>query len=127
MRIQKLILSLLFACGKISQTHCQNILQPVEVIPVTDLATATTMTDMKPEVLAPASSSSTSTSKKKGNDDEDDPVASFIIGLIMVIAAFPTIWMNERRQVRQFKFIKKAEASCNKVENANKIDDSLDY
>lgn len=39
----------------------------------------------------------------------------------MITAAFPIVWMNERRQVRMYKLISKAENDC--VDLTETIDD----
>ena len=36
-------------------------------------------------------------------------IFEFLLGICMITAAFPTIWMNERRQVRFYKLTAKAE------------------
>lgn len=48
-------------------------------------------------------------------------IAEFLIGICMIAAAFSMVWMNERRQVRMYKLISKAEADC--VDIHDSIDD----
>ena len=45
----------------------------------------------------------------------------FLLGICMITAAFPTIWMNERRQVRFYKLTSKADEECVDVQET--IDD----
>ena len=60
------------------------------------------------------------------NSHSDNPFFDFIIGVILIIAAFPCIWMNERREVRFFKLIKLAEQSCKEIQDPKEVDFSLD-
>lgn len=48
-------------------------------------------------------------------------IFEFLLGICMITAAFPTIWMNERRQVRFYKLTSKAEEECVDVQET--IDD----
>lgn len=55
------------------------------------------------------------------NAESGGPIFEFLLGIMMITAAFPIIWMNERRQVRMYKVIAKAESDC--VDMAETIDD----
>ena len=39
-------------------------------------------------------------------------IMEFLLGILLITAAFPLVWMNERRQVRIWKLISKAEEDC---------------
>lgn len=44
----------------------------------------------------------------------------------MITCAFPMIWFNERRQVRTYKLISKAEEMAKECPNPDTVDDGLD-
>lgn len=61
--------------------------------------------------------------KKKGGSN---PIVDFLLGILMITCAFPIIWMNERRQVRTWQLIKKAEDSVKEIKDPNEVDEGLD-
>lgn len=63
--------------------------------------------------------STVTTTTYKGSN-RDSPIASFIIGLLMVIFSFPVLWNNERKLVRIGKFLRKGERECVEVNDANR-------
>jgi hypothetical protein len=62
----------------------------------------------------------TSTSTSYGSSkNKDSPVASFIIGLLMLIFSFPILWNNERKLVKIGQFLEKGEKECIEVHDPN--------
>lgn len=60
------------------------------------------------------------------NGKENNPLAEFLFGIIFIIIAIPTIWMNERRQVKIGQVIDAAETSYIRADS-EKVSDDLDF
>lgn len=56
---------------------------------------------------------------------ESNPFVEFIFGVILISFALPMVWMNERRQVKMYNLIKKAEDNVvRNVDNSMVIEDN---
>ena len=62
---------------------------------------------------------------KSSKNGKGSVFGAFIVGVVLIIAAFPCIWMNERRAVHFYKLINEAEKVCIDVV-ANKAESELD-
>ncbi len=68
------------------------------------------------QTLATKAIPSLSTRHKK----EDSVIGDFIGGIILICFSFPILWMNERKQVRMEKVIKKGKKACEDGSDINK-------
>jgi len=49
-----------------------------------------------------------STTRRGSNNKGGGAFGGFIAGVLMICIALPMVWMNERREVHQYKLIKAA-------------------